>query len=107
MDSGSVDALFLAGQFDAGGRAEAEAVDPGVEVGRRPRSLPIWIAPTLLDWARISAVVSVSSPCSVSSWIVRSATWIWSGTLKPVVGVIRPCCSAPETVKALNVEPGS
>ena len=46
-----------------------------------PSILPILIAPTLLERARICAVVSVSSGCSVSSWIVRSATWIWSGML--------------------------
>ena len=69
--------------------------------------MPILIAPTLLDWARICAVVSVSSACSVSSWMVLSATWIWSGMSKGVLGVISPCWSAPETVIALNVEPGS
>ena len=30
--------------------------------------------------------MSVSTPCSVSSWIVRSATWISSGTANPDVG---------------------
>ncbi len=45
-----------------------------------PSSMPILIAPTLLDWARICAVVSVSGECSVSSWIVLSATWISLGT---------------------------
>jgi hypothetical protein len=39
--------------------------------------------------------------------MVRSATWILSGTLKPLPGVISPCASAPETVTTLNVEPGS
>ena len=40
-------------------------------------------------------MVSVSSGCSVSSWIVRSATWIWSGMLNGVLGVISPASSAP------------
>ena len=72
-----------------------------------PSSLPILIAPTLLEWARICDVVRVSSGCSVSSWIVRSATWIWSGMLKPRGGRDQPCCSAPETATTLKVEPGS
>ena len=42
-----------------------------------PSSLAIVIAPTLLERARICPAVSVSSGCSVSSWIVFSATWIW------------------------------
>ena len=62
-----------------------------VEVVRVPPVWPIVIAPTLLERARICAAVSISSGCSVSSWIVFSATWIWSGTLKVEFGVIRPC----------------
>ena len=50
---------LLAGQVDAGGRAEAEAPHPRVEAVA-PRAAPILIAPTLLDCARICAVVSVS-----------------------------------------------
>ena len=65
------------------------------------------IAPTLLDWARICAVVSVTHPRSWASPIVRSATWICGARLNEVCGVTSPCSSAPATVKGLNVEPGS
>ena len=65
------------------------------------------IAPTLLDWARIWAVVSVTGPRACDSPMSRSATWICGGRSKGVSGVTVPSSSAPATVNALNVEPGS
>ena len=52
-------------------------------------------------------MVSVSGPRSWASPIVRSATWIWGGRSNWVCGVILCSSSAPATVKALKVEPGS
>ncbi len=40
-------------------------------------------------------------------WILRSATWSTGGMLNGVVGDTTPSWSAPATVIALNVEPGS
>ena len=59
---------LLAGQVDAGRLAEAEARAPTGRSARCPSRRPILIAPTLLDCARICAVVSVSSPraCGVA-----------------------------------------
>ena len=63
--------------------------------------------PTLEERARMSAVVSVPPPPSCASPISRSATWIVGGTWNCVSGSISPSSSAPATVKALNVDPGS
>ena len=110
LASGGHDPALLAGQVDAGRAAEAEAVDPVARRGR-PRACcsrsAIVIAPTLIDCDRICAVVSVTQPRSSASWIVRSATWIGGGRLNDVSGVTTPSVSAPATVNALNVEPGS
>ena len=72
-----------------------------------PSFMPMVIAPTLLDWARISAVVSVTEPRSWDSPIVRSATWMVGARPNEVLGVTTLSSSAPATVKALKVEPGS
>ena len=55
----------------------------------------------------MSATLSVMAPRSCASPIVRSATSIWGGRWKSDDGVISPSSSAPATVKALKVEPGS
>ena len=52
-------------------------------------------------------MVSVTGPRTCDSPMVRSATWICGGRSNGVLGVIVPSCSAPATVKALKVEPGS
>ena len=72
-----------------------------------PSFWPIITEPTLEDCARISAVVSVTAPRSCASPIVRSATWICGGRSNSVVGLISLSSSAPATVNALKVEPGS
>jgi hypothetical protein len=63
--------------------------------------------PTLLDVFRISAVVRSTGPRSWASPIWRSATVIDGGRWKMSSGLTTPSSSAPATVKALNVEPGS
>ncbi len=72
-----------------------------------PSLSPIITEPTFEDWARISDTVSVSAPRAWASPIVRSATWIWGGRSSLVVGLISFSSSAPATVNALNVDPGS
>ena len=72
-----------------------------------PSFRPIITEPTFEDWARIWAVLSVIAPRPCASSIVRSATWIWGGRSNLVVGLISFSSSAPATVKALKVEPGS
>ena len=52
-------------------------------------------------------MVSIPPPPVCASPITRSATWIVGPTSKAVLGVISRSSSAPATVKALNVEPGS
>ena len=64
-------------------------------------------APTFEDWARMSATVSVPPPPSCDSSITRSATWIVGPQVNVVRGVTTASSSAPATVKALKVEPGS
>ncbi len=70
-------------------------------------SRPILMAPTFEDCARIWEVVSASGPRTCDSPMVRSATWIVGGRSKTVSGVTLRSCSAPATVNALNVDPGS
>ena len=72
-----------------------------------PMRWPIVIAPTLLDCARISPVVSVTVPRGCDSPMMRSATRIVGGSVNVVRGVTVPSSSAPATVNALKVEPGS
>ena len=72
-----------------------------------PSFWPIITDPTLEDWARICDVVSVTAPRSWASPMVRSATWICDGRFSSVSGVTLPSWSAPATVNALKVEPGS
>jgi hypothetical protein len=72
-----------------------------------PSRCPIMIAPTLLDWPRMPAVDSVAHPRGCDSPISRSATVMVGGRLNSVSGVTLPSSSAPATVNALNVEPGS
>jgi hypothetical protein len=74
---------------------------------RAPRRWPIFTVPTLLDWARICAVVRSTVPRSCDSLIVRSATVIVGGRWKMSVGLTTFSSSAAATVKGLNVEPGS
>ncbi len=63
--------------------------------------------PTFEDCARICEVVRSTVPRSCASSIVRSATVIVGGRWKMSSGETTPSCSAPATVNALNVEPGS
>jgi len=72
-----------------------------------PRRWPILTVPTFEDCARISEVVRLTVPRSCASSITRSATWIDGGRLKMSCGETAPSSSAPATVKALNVDPGS
>ena len=74
---------------------------------RAPSVRPISAAPTLEDSARMPATARVSQPRSCASLISRSATWRTGGRLNVVDGVTLPSSSAPATVNALNVEPGS
>src|ERR1700751_2194703 len=64
-------------------------------------------APMLLETRRIPAVVRGSYPWDSASRIVLPWTDSCGGMANDVLGVIRPSCSAPATVIALNVEPGS
>ena len=53
------------------------------------------------------ATSRVSQPRACASLISRSATCSTGGRVNGVVGVTLPSSSAPATVNALNVEPGS
>jgi hypothetical protein len=64
-------------------------------------------APTLDDTSRIPATVRRSQPRGWESSIWRSDTCRIGGRLNSVLGVTFPSSSAPATVNALNVEPGS
>ena len=55
-----------------------------------PTFRPMVTAPTLLEWARICAVVSVSWPRCSASPMVRSATWISGARSKVLCGVTIP-----------------
>ena len=55
----------------------------------------------------MSATDIVSVPRGWDSSITRSATWIVGGRSKTVSGLTTPSSSAPATVNALKVEPGS
>ena len=72
-----------------------------------PSLRPIITEPTFDDSASIWATVLVPPPPSCASPTVRSATVISYGTSSVVPGSTSFSSSAPETVKALNVEPGS
>ena len=61
----------------------------------------------LLEYLRICATVSVSYPWSSASWICLSANWSTGGMSNWVFGETTPFWSAPATVIALKVEPGS
>ena len=61
------------------------------------------IAPTLLDWARIWAVLRVSVPRGCDSPMTRSATWIWGGRLNSLSGLTTFSSSAPATVTDYRV----
>ena len=80
---------------------------PSSRTGSAPSFMPISSAPMLLECLRIWATVSVSSPWASASWIWRSATCSTDGMLNWVSGLTTPSWSAPATVIALNVEPGS
>ena len=72
-----------------------------------PSSMPIFTEPTFDDWARMSPTVSVTCPRGWDSLISRSATWSVGGRSNSDWGSISFSSSAPATVKALKVEPGS
>ena len=72
-----------------------------------PSRRPISAAPTFEDSARMPATSRVSQPRACASLISRSATCRIGGSVNGVVGVTLPSSSAPATVNALNVEPGS
>ncbi len=55
----------------------------------------------------MSATVRVPPPPACDSSITRSATWMVGPRVKVVSGVTSSSSSAPATVKALKVEPGS
>ena len=61
----------------------------------------------LLETLRIWATDSVSWPWDSASLIRRSATCSTDGMFNCVAGLTTPSCTAPATVIALNVEPGS
>ncbi len=75
--------------------------------GALPSRWPIVTAPTFEDCWRIPAVLSVTGPRGCDSPISRSATLIVGARLNCDSGVTLPSSSAPATVKALKVEPGS
>ena len=72
-----------------------------------PSFRPIITDPTLDDSFRICETVLIPPPPSCASPTVRSATVISGDTSSVVPGSTSPSDSAPATVKALNVEPGS